>query len=316
MGRWGCLHRAGGATLLVALAAALAPMGPAAARAPQPGGLSVSPARIERDLPGRAVAVDVNFKNNEAVPLTMTFELTGLGHELDGSATFPPAGELPATLSVNPRSARVAPGAAQRVTLRGTLPAGSPGLYAGVVATLEPKRTAGSGINVRQQLAALVLMRGPKPWNESFRVETVAAGPQKGSQALRLTAVVRNTGNVHVRPTGAVAVVHKGRTLATVDLRPEAVIPGYARRLSGTWTAPGDLDGPVRFEARFAGAPAPATTTVQLDGGRPPGSGAGGPEGQASGGGSRGVAVVAGLAALAVLALIAFGLVAAARRRR
>lgn len=309
--------------------AALAIPGPVRASQAPPGGLQVIPARLEQDLTGRRVAVEVAFRNNGDVPVAVAFELAGLGHDLDGAPLFPADSPVLGQLRLDTAGATVAPGATRRVRVSGQIPAGSGGAYAGVLATVSPPPAVAGGVSVRQRLAGLLLLRGPKPWHEALAVEAVAARPLEGERTVQVFAQVRNTGNVHVRPKGRVDVVHEGRLLETVELRPEVVIPGYARRVGGPWTVPAGLDGPVELRATVEEpVAASGTGTVTFGAGRlvvPPGADLGTPPpqgasldagaGAPASRGDTGRVLLSALGAVLLLALIAV-LALVARRGR
>lgn len=230
----------------------------AAAQAPV-AGYQVTPPRIEQDLKGRTFTLQVSFRNNSASAASPTFEIAGLGHDLDGQPLLPASTPALSSLRLSATSARLAPGEAKLITIRGSLPDGQPGLYVGVVASFPPPAASGTGVDVTQRLASLVLLRGPKPWNEAVAVETVSARPTGDDEIVEFFAQLRNTGNVHVRPTGKIDVIFRGKVFDTIDLKPEVVIPTYARRLGGPWRVPAGFDGTVQLEAKIAGPGSPST---------------------------------------------------------
>lgn len=246
-----------------------------AAQAPI-AGLQITPPRIEQDLRSRSFSLEVAFRNNTPAAVSPTFEIAGLGHDLDGQPLFPAPRPPVDSLRLSSSSARLVPGGESRLTLRGALPPDGAGVYAGVVVSVAPPPASASGVNVTQRLATLVLLRGPKPWKESVEVETVSARPSAQDGSVEVFAQLRNTGNVHVRPTGEVKVIYRGKVFDTVDLDPEVVIPTYARRLGGPFRVPAGFSGTVRLEATIEGPgrPSKGTGTVTFRGGKlvvPPG---------------------------------------------
>lgn len=244
--------------LSAAVAGGAAGGGVQAAQAPV-AGFQVVPPRFEQDLKGRSFSLEVSFRNNTSSIASPTFEITALGHDLDGLPLFPPATPAFGSLRLSSPSARLAPGEARRVTLTGSVPPGGPGLYAAVVASFPPSGGVGTGVNITQRLASLVLLRSPKPWIESVEVETVSARPAGDDESVEFFAQLRNTGNVHVRPTGNVDIIFRGKVFDTIDLKPEVVIPAYARRLGGPWRVPAGFDGTVQLEAKIDGPGSPST---------------------------------------------------------
>jgi hypothetical protein len=55
--------------------------------------------------------------------------------------------------------------------------------------------------------------------------------------------------------------------LATVPLKPENILPGFARRLVGTWTPPDSTTGKLTFEASFTNPPGHVSKTVDFSAG-------------------------------------------------
>jgi hypothetical protein len=93
--------------------------------------------------------------------------------------------------------------------------------------------------------------------------------PARAGGPIPVGAVVRNTGDVHVRPTGSARITYQGAVLATVDLQPQLVVPGSARRLTGAWNAPAGLTGTVQLDADFGQPPAHGSEAVPVANGAP-----------------------------------------------
>ncbi len=253
------------ATVLGA-ALAISSTAPAFAQdAPDLGGLQISPAITERDQSDRGVSQAVLVRNEEDVPQRVTLRLTGLGHDLEGTPVFP---ESPATgyLRIQgPTELVLQPGEMVQVLVDGTLPAGEPALYAALVAEFAPVTTDVEGISTRTRLASLLLIRGERPWDETVVVESAdLVATATGEMAGRV--IVRNTGDVHVRPHGTLSIRSNGREVGTVELTSQRILPGYARALSGTWVLDGPLPaGPLQLVAAIDGAPAHETVASPPD---------------------------------------------------
>jgi hypothetical protein len=256
------VRRAGLALGLVLIAAA-----PAPARAQQ-AGVSMTPAIVERDLSSRAVSAAVRVANGDPAPHDLTVEVTGLTHDLDGNPSFPPDPRAANALHPDVAAFTLAPGASREVTVTGSIPAGAGGIDAGlVVAVVAP---SGGQIGVRSEVAASLLFRGPKPWREAIQVEAVQMGaPARAGGPVPIGAVVRNTGDVHGRPTGTARITYQGAVLATVELHPQLVLPGSARRLTGVWNAPAGLTGTVQLDADFTQPPGHGAQAIPVANGAP-----------------------------------------------
>ena len=295
--------------------------------APAPAAFQVTPARVEQDLRSRRFTLQVDFRNNETVPMSVSLSVAGLGHDLDGTPSLLPASGAAGALKLDRASVTLPPGAVHKATVTGQLPSSAGGVYAGVVAVLAPRTSDVSGIRVNQRIASLLLLRGPKPWQEAVAVEAVSARPNPApGQPVHVYAQVRNTGSVHVRPTGRVRVIKDGKVLATVPLRPEVVIPGFARRLGGPWKVPAGLDGPVQLVAELDEPSGGLAGTVSFDHGtlvgpEKPGAGGAGDGGAAldedtDQGPARLEPPVVAITTLLVLALVLVLLLLWRRRRK
>ena len=134
------------------------------------------------------------------------------------------------------------------------VPAGKRGLYAAVIAEFEPLDVGEGTLRAKSRVASLFLLRAPKPWKQ--RAEVVDVGLLPGEEEkgpFPVFAAVENTGNVHIKPAGTVTARFEGKKLATIDVTGENIIPGFARRMLGTWDPPNDLTGIVQLEANVDG---------------------------------------------------------------
>lgn len=254
----------------VALAAAVVsalPGGTASAAAtagPNVGGVSLAPAVVEREVARRAVDLSFTVSNNEAQPVWIALSVNELSQSPDGAFIY----GAPSPLRVEPTEVLLAPGRSAPVRVIGELPAGAPALYAGLLA--EPRReqtpTAGD-VRVRTRLAALLLLTTPGAHRRAVEVTDVTLSPTADKGTFRVGAMLRNTGEVHVRPRGSVEIAQLGGSvLGTATLTGAVILPGAARRLDGgMWTAPPEVDRTVRLDAVITEPPATGSRTVDLD---------------------------------------------------
>lgn len=250
------------AALVLSAALAVLPAG-----AEEPPGVSIAPARLERDLPGRAVSVRMLLVNHDDAPRRVRLSVAGLGHDLDGTPQFLEPARATSALEVSDGEFVLEPGERREPVVSGAIPRGQRSLYAGILAEFSPLEPPRGQVEARARVASLFLLRGPRPWVERVRVVDVGILPGERGRPLTVFAALRNTGNVHVRPTGRVRILRGSTLLDTVRLGAETVLPGYARRLVGSWTPPPGLGGALRLEAVLEDPPARGRGASILEGG-------------------------------------------------
>lgn len=204
-------------------------------------GLSASPNRVEVDLPDRKVDVRVMISGSASEPTTVALSISGLAHDLDGTPQFPD--EPASSLTVSPNRVSLEPGASVEVRVSGSIPKAATALYAGLVAAIDKPLTA--GVDVVTRIGVPLLLRGPSPFHPAATIEDLSLPPVATGQPPRVEAVVRNTGDVHIRPTGRFTILKGDKVVATAVLKGEAVLPGLARRLGASWTPSAGLQGPL-----------------------------------------------------------------------
>jgi hypothetical protein len=125
-------------------------------------------------------------------------------------------------------------------------------------------------IAVHERLAALVELTGPGARVRSAKIASIStAGSRRGGH-LFFAALVRDTGNVLIDPTGVAFVAVAGHQVATVPLGSTRIVPGAAVALQGAWDAPRELDGRVAVRVDLSDPTADATTAVTFRAGAAP----------------------------------------------
>ena len=249
----------------LALALIFAAARPAPAQAPPAqGGVGITPAKIQKDLPGRTISEHVLVFNNGADPQRINVSITGLGHDLDGAPEF--FGQSASPLSADATQFVLGPNERKDVTVTGNIPQSERSLYAAVVAEFAPLAQPPGQIETHSRVASLLLFRGPKPWSERVQIIDVQVLPGRGGPA-RVTAAVKNTGDVHVKPHGTAQIVKDGTVLTTVRLGEQLIIPGFARRIEGKWTPSKALTGAITIHVRTVNPSASFTREIDLGGG-------------------------------------------------
>lgn len=232
----------------VLAAAALLAVLPPAGRADTPSGITLTPAKVEADLGSRSVDLGFTVANHENDARTLDLSIAGLIHDLDGVADYPPDTAAARALRTDVSTVTLAPGEERRIHVAGGVPAGPPSLYAGLVVVIRPQVASPGQVSVTNRLAAPMLIRVPRPWVETAEVVTASVHNTAPGQPAVVEAVVKDTGNVHIRPSGTARIFRDGQLLATVALPPETILPGLARRLGVSWRVPAGVNGPLTIE--------------------------------------------------------------------
>jgi len=208
------------------------------------------------------------------VTYNITLSLAALGHDLDGAPQYIASSVVTNAFKLNASSFSLSQNQRRAVTVSGAIPASQRSIYFGVLAAYERAgQTQGSSVETHSRIASEFLLRGPKPWNERVQIADVGALPGPGKN-VTVYAVVKNTGNVHVRPTGTFTVSEGTSRLVTLSFalnaahKPGAVIPGYARRYTAVWTPPAGLSGSFTVTAQTVSPAAKLSKTVSFANGR------------------------------------------------
>lgn len=217
---------------------------------PEVTGVQISPARHEADLPSRDISFTVLVTNLKSERQHIIMSAADLGHDLDGTPLFiePPSR---AVLSLSESDFFLDPSARKEIVVKGRIPQRERSHYAGIIAEFESIQQAAGVVEARSRVASLVLLRAPRPWVETAEVIDVGILPGSGEGPLVVYATLRNTGNVHIRPTGRIMIFKDNQLLDTIPLERAIVIPTFARRFKGNWTPPPGLTGRLRLLAIF-----------------------------------------------------------------
>lgn len=254
-----------GAAAVVAVVAVIGVAGtsPAAASGDDAAGISVSPVQIERDLDSRSLRATVRVRNEGREATTVRVRTAGLGHDLDGIPQFDAGDAHAEAVTVQPSRLELGGGERATVTVRGELP--DDGLYAAVLVEADPPPAPEAQIAARTQVATLVMVRGPRPWDERIAIEA-AALRERPEGGATLAVHVDNQGKVHAQPHGyAVVTGADGGELARVELPDERVLPGYARRLTVPVELPASAEGPFTVHTVLTDPEAEQRHSVELD---------------------------------------------------
>lgn len=146
-------------------------------------------------------------------------------------------------LNVEPAEFRLEPGEERAVDVDIDVPRGlkSGGRYALVTFTTGVGTAAGNGAAIAGKLGAafLVTVKGKGKLERAVGLEHFAPFLEPDGR-IGFRALLRNDGNIHVRPAGAVAVADEaGKPLAALDLEgPTSLLPGDEALLAGHGSLP------------------------------------------------------------------------------
>ncbi len=141
---------------------------------------------------------------------------------------------------VSPKEFILEPGGRQTVRFIIDVPPDAPpgGHYLSILASLDAGDAGPSGVSVGQRVGALVLLRVAGEVKEDLRVAAFAGPSLAARGPVDFDLLVRNLGNVHLRPAGVVTVTNMfGNEVTRIPVPEENILPGSERTLTVTWDA-------------------------------------------------------------------------------
>ena len=212
-----------------------------------------------------AQQIRVSNRGGSAIPITMQvagFRPQGQEGQVelteDGEAEF---GILTWT-SVSPSEFLLEPGQEEAVTFLIEVPEDAPpgGHYMSVLANLGSSG-GGEGVVVGQRIGSLVLLRVAGEVVEQAHVAEIAAPGFAAKGPIAFDVVLRNTGNVHLRPVGELVVKGTfGGEVARLPLEQRNLLPNSERAFSATWDTGWNLG---RYTAEYTGIYGSAGTNLK-----------------------------------------------------
>ena len=237
------------------------------ARAESPPAVEISPVRIDLDLDARTFMTAVVVTNKGTRRQKAVLELHRLGHDLDGNPLLLPAKALRKRVGVSPRTIDVLPDGQYSATITGKH-SGTQGLY--LALTARPAGKAAAGDDPAPLATSYLYVRPPRPGPRSVEVTEVSVYPPPTDEPGPLTfyAAVDNTGAIDVDPAGEIRIVADGEVVGVAALTSQTILPGFGRRLGGTWDPPNDLEGELELRAKISNPGATGRGTIEVAGGR------------------------------------------------
>ncbi|GAB4159172.1 MAG: hypothetical protein Fur003_2970 [Candidatus Dojkabacteria bacterium] len=139
-----------------------------------------------------------------------------------------------------PSTFTLEPGKQQIVTYKINVPATAEpgGHYGSIVATISGGQSNVSGSSVGSKRGALILLRVSGDIKESLIVDNFETKSFLQEGPVDFTLKFKNTGNVHLKPTGFITITNMfGKKVAEIEIPQKNVIPDAVRDVSTSWKA-------------------------------------------------------------------------------
>ena len=213
------------------------------ASAQQGTGLRVSPPRFEiQGDPGQVIAQEIVVSNQGQSPLPITMTAAGFGAA--GTTGNPQLDETITTgvvawTSISPKNFVLPAGESQTVTYIIEIPENAPpgGHYLTILAAISSGSSeGGTGITVGQRVGSLVLLSVSGDVVEKLEVSQFSAPSLAAKGPIDLSLLVKNSGNVHLRPIGKITIKSMlGGDPVELIIEPQNVLPNSEREFKATW---------------------------------------------------------------------------------
>ena len=220
--------------------------------------IRISPPNFELQAdPGQTVAQQIKVSNHGDAPLLVTMQL----------ATFQPAGQgggavlaedeqsefgVASWTIVTPKEMLLQRGEEKAVAFVIQVPPNAPpgGQYLAILASVGTG-TMVEGLMVGQRVGSLVLLEVSGEIVEQAQVAEFTAPALAAKGPINFAVVVRNSGNVHIRPAGGIAIKGTfGGEIVKLPLEQNNVLPKSSREFSTTWDAGWRMG---RYTAEYTG---------------------------------------------------------------
>ena len=206
-------------------------------------GIRISPPNFELEgEPGQVVAQQITVTNRGSSPIPINmqvsgFEAVGQAGQAALTEATPAAFGIVSWTSVTPDQFQLDPDQRQAVTFLIEIPEDAPpgGHYVSVLASVS---TAGAtqGLAVGQRIGSLILLKVAGEVIEQAQVAELNAPAVASKGPIDFTAVLRNSGNVHLRPAGFISIKGTfGGEITNLQLEQSNVLPRSERAFSATW---------------------------------------------------------------------------------
>ena len=206
-------------------------------------GTTISPPSFELTLsPGENVTKTIDIQNNSGTDQTYTLSTNGftaVGE--DGAATYSPevSNDLSGWMTFSPADIITVPSnSAVKVDVTIAVPsdAAPGGHYATAFALTQSPNVQTTGVGVRQMFGVNFLVRvaGNLIENASVVEFSMPKARLAPGEEMTFNARVKNTGNVHIKPTGVVEIYRGSAKVDEVEINPTGgnILPNSIRRFA------------------------------------------------------------------------------------
>lgn len=143
-------------------------------------------------------------------------------------------------INLSPRSATIAKKSSQTFQFTINVPKNAEpgGKFGSIVFSTGAANATGSNISVSQRVGSLVLLRIAGHANEAANISnfTVNTGYKKTAHTIAFTPLIRNFGNVQVKPVGAITITDMfGNKIGNVAFDSKYILPGASRSFTELW---------------------------------------------------------------------------------
>ena len=222
--------------------------------------MAVSPVKFDFEIaPGQAVQERIRLLNDTNQKETFTlFAENFIAQGEDGGQAYVGRDHstgLASWIRPSAPSVTLNPGEAKEFPFLISIPQNAEpgGHYATIFFARAGNQSGGSGVGVAEEIGVLLLVRVPGNIREEASIESFRVIPDATSDRLpvHFELRIRNTGSVHLRPKGTIAVKNMlGYTVARVatNSQDSAVLPNSVRRLISSWVKAEDLEEGFLYE--------------------------------------------------------------------
>ena len=205
--------------------------------------LRISPPNFQLEAePGQVVVQQIRVTNRGEAPLPVTMQIAGftpVGQE--GQVVLTEEEQvgfgIVSWITVTPREFLLLPAQEEVVTFLIEIPEDAPpgGHYASILASIGGGE-ASQGVTVGQRIGSLVILRVAGEAIERADLVSLGAPGLAAKGPILFNVVVRNSGNVHLRPAGLLTVKSTfGGEITKLILEQKNVLPDSERAFDAVW---------------------------------------------------------------------------------
>lgn len=216
----------------------------ASAQTPRQG-LAVTPPTFELSAnPGDVIKNSIRVDNLTDSKLSITVDrknFAAIGEEGQVDLNSQDSSfSLASWIQLDTTSAELAPKGSKTFNFTIKVPnnAEPGGRFGSILFKVPPTATPG-GVAVGQEIGSLLLLRVAGKVTEHAHIESFAATESfREYGPVSFETRIKNTGNVHVKPTGTITITDFfGNKVATIPIEAKNILPGAVRKTEELWSA-------------------------------------------------------------------------------